>query len=65
MQQEKTVEMELKRRDIDELRASIHVCILQTCSHEGNVFFSNDPHQRVCDDCVAKAMAAEGFNVRN
>ena len=56
MKPEKTVKMVLKKKDLDELRASVHVC---SCC--GEVFVSDDMYQRVCDVCVEKAMVAEGF----
>jgi len=58
MKQEKTTEMVLTKKDLVELRMSIHVCTIEKCK---KVFYSDDIHQRVCDKCVEEAMIAEGF----
>ena len=58
MKAEKTVKMKLTKKDIDELRQTVHVCSADGC---GEVFCSEDMHQRICDSCVEKAMIAEGF----
>ena len=60
MKPEKTVKMILTQKDIQEIRNTARVCVNQGC---GDVFFTDDTDQRVCDDCVNEAMEAEGFYV--
>lgn len=53
---EKTTEMKLTKKDIAAIQRDRRIC-----QHCGRVFATIDPENIVCEDCVYRAMVAEGF----